>query len=297
MSTTRQHDELFALHRGAVFAVAYEVLGTRVDADDVVQDTYLRWRGVDLTQVRDPRAYLATIAARTALNAVRRTARLREDYPGPWLPEPLIVHEGPEEEFLRTERLGYAVSVLLQESGPEQRVVFMLHDVLQLPYPVIAETLGKTQAAVRQIAHRTRTRLASARPDAETTSGHEAVLAAFLAAVAGGDLQELLSLLAPEVVLVSDGGGKVVAARRPILGADRVAAFLLAIATAAPGTTARVAGLNGGHGLLVHVDGQIDLTVALGVDHLGKVDGVYLVRNPDKLATNGPGNGVDERVR
>ncbi|WP_432523761.1 sigma-70 family RNA polymerase sigma factor [Kineococcus sp. SYSU DK006] len=286
MSTTTQHDELFTLHRAVVFAVAYEVLGTRADADDVTQDTYLRWRGVDLQQVRDPRAYLATIAARTALNAVRRTARRREDYPGPWLPEPLVVDEGPEQEFLRREQLSYAVTVLLQEARPEQRVVFMLHDVLELPYPAVAEALGKTQAAVRQIAHRTRTRLASARPAAGAAAEHEAVLSAFLAAVAGGDLQALLSLLAPDTVLVSDGGGKVVAARKPVLGADRVAAFLLAItATADPGTSAQVVGLNGGSGVLVHVGARVDLSLALGVDRRGRVDGVYLVRNPDKLAT------------
>ena len=276
-------DELFVAHRGMVFAIAYEILGTRADAEDVVQEVYLRWAGVDVATVRAPRAYLATMATRSALNAARTVSRRREDYPGPWLPEPLVSgHVGPEHRVLVKEELGYALSVLLQQATQEQRAVFMLHDVFDLPYPAVADALGKTQAAVRQIAHRARTRVGD-RSAAATQDAAE-VLEVFLGAVATGNLQALMDVLAPDAVLLSDGGGKVVAARKPVAGAEHVAAFLLAI-TRTPDPRARVVvgTLNGGPGVLVYTGDRLELTVAVAVDDERRVTGVYLVRNPDKL--------------
>jgi RNA polymerase sigma-70 factor (ECF subfamily) len=283
MGSTAEQDALFADHRSMVFAVAYQVLGTRADADDVVQETYLRWADVDLTSVRDPRAYLATIATRTALNRVRTVSRRRETYPGPWLPEPLVAdHENPEQRLLMKEQLSYALSVLLQQATPEQRVVFVLHDIFGLPYPAVAEAVGKTQGAVRQVAHRARTRLGGTE-HAEAPAAAE-VLEAFLAAVVTGDLQALVDVLAPGVVLLSDGGGKVVAALKPITGAQSVASFLLKIAqNPVPQVRVAVESLNGGLGVLIWSGDRLELTVALAVDGRRKVTGVYLVRNPDKL--------------
>lgn len=281
----REQGELFAAHRSMVFAIAYEILGTRADAEDVVQETYLRWADVDVSTVRDRRAYLATIATRTALNTVRTVTRRREDYPGPWLPEPLVTdHGSPEHQLLVKEQLSYALSVLLQQATPEQRAVFMLHDVFGLPYPAIAEAVGKTQAAVRQIAHRARTRLTATDHGAVTSEDSAEVLQAFLAAVVTGDLQALMDVLAPEAVLLSDGGGKVVAARKPIIGAEPIAAFLLKIArTPVPQMRVDIDTLNGGPGVLIHAGDRLELTMAVAVNDQRKITGVYLVRNPDKL--------------
>lgn len=282
---TPDQAELFATHRWMVFAIAYEILGTRADADDVVQEAWLRWADVDVTTVRHPRAYLATIATRTALNAARSVSRRREDYPGPWLPEPLVADEdSPEQRVLVKENLSYALSVVLQQATPEQRAVFMLHEVFGLPYPAVAGALGKTPAAVRQIGHRARTRLRVGDRAAAATQVGAEVLEAFLAAVVTGDLQVLMDVLAPDAVLLSDGGGKVVAARKPVVGAETVAAFLLSVVrTPVPDVRVEVGLLNGGPGLMIYAGERLELTVALAVDDQRRVTDVYLVRNPDKL--------------
>lgn len=282
-----QHDELFADHRAMIYAIAYEVLGTRADAEDIVQEVYLRWVDVDLTMVRDPRPYLATIATRTALNMIRTVARRREEYPGPWLPEPLVAdHESPEHQLLVKEQLSYALSVLLQQTTPEQRAVFMLRDVFGLPYQDIAEAVGKTQLAVRQIAHRARGRLTATDLAATATPDGADALESFLAAVVSGDIQTLMDVLAPDVVLLSDGGGKVVAARKPISGAESVATFLLRIArTPLPQMRVNLGPLNGGTGVLIHAGNRLEMTMAVAVNDKHQITGVYLVRNPDKLLT------------
>ncbi len=293
MTTIPDQDELFLVHRSMVFAIAYEILGSRADAEDIVQETYLRWAAVDGTAVRNARAYLATTATRAALNHVRTVERRREDYPGPWLPEPLLSdEESPEHRLLVEEQLTYALSVVLQQGTPEQRAVFMLHDVFDLPYPVIAEAMGRSQASVRQIAHRARIRLDATFGTGvgTATAGKDGaeVLDAFLAAVSTGDLQALIDVLAPDAVLLSDGGGKVVAARRPVMGAEAIAGFLLKIArTPLPQMRAGVALVNGGPGVLVHAGTRLDLALALAVDDRRRITGVFLVRNPDKLPQPG----------
>ncbi|MHA7210871.1 sigma-70 family RNA polymerase sigma factor [Arthrobacter sp. MDT1-65] len=293
MTTIPDQDELFLAHRSMVFAIAYEILGSRADAEDIVQETYLRWAAVDGTTVRNARAYLATTAGHAALNHVRTVERRREDYPRPWLPEPLVSDgESPEHRLLVEEQLTYALSVVLQQGTPEQRAVFMLHDVFGLPYPDIAAAMGRTQAAVRQIAHRARARLDAAfgtQVGAKTAEKDAAeVLDAFLAAVATGDLRALIDVLAPDAVLLSDGGGRVVAARKPILGAEAIAGFLLRIARAPePDLRAEIAPLNGGLGVLVHAGARLELTLAVAVDDRRRITGVYLVRNPDKLPQRG----------
>jgi RNA polymerase sigma-70 factor (ECF subfamily) len=285
-----EQDELFAAHRSMVFAIAYEILGTRADADDVVQDTYLRWVGVDLAEVRTPRSYLAAIATRTALNAVRTVARRREDYPGPWLPEPLVPEgDTPEQHLLMQEQLSYALSVLLQQTTPEQRAVFMLHDVFGLPYQAIAEAVGRNAAAVRQIAVRARARLTAVDRTVLGAESTTVALTAFLDALVTGDLQALMDVLAPDAVLLSDGGGKVVAARKPVLGAEAIAAFLLKIArTPVPQMRVDIGPLNGGPGILIRSGDDLELTLAVALDHRRRITGIYLVRNPDKLRGPAP---------
>lgn len=292
MSGRPDGDALFAAHRTTVVAVAYQVLGTRADAEDVAQDTYLRWREVDPATVQDPRAYLATTATRTALNAVRTRARRREDYPGPWLPEP-VVADDPLRRLLVRESLTYALSVLLHEVPPEQRAALVLRDVLELPYAAVAQGLDRSEEAVRQLVHRARARVRGADRGRPRPAQDAAVLEAFVAAAAAGDAQRLVGLLAPDVVLVSDGGGKVSAARRPVHGADDVARFVLGVtAGAGAGLRVELGTVNGGPGVLVHAGARLELTVALGLDAHGRVAGVYLVRNPDKLAA-GPGPRPD----
>ena len=290
MTSRTEQDELFTAHRPLVFTIAYEIIGSRTDAEDIVQETYLRWAAVDASTVRDPRVYLATAATRVALNAVRAAGRRREDYPGPWLPEPLVADDdGPEHRLLLKEQLSYALSVVLQQATPEQRAVFMLHDVFSLPYDVIADAMGKTPAAVRQIAHRARVRINAAHHVATTPQRSTEVLEAFLAALVTGDLRALIDALAPDAVLLSDGGGKVVAARKPIAGAEPIAAFLLRIArTPLPQMQVGIGTLNGGPGVLIHAGTRLELTLAVALDDQGRITGVYLVRNPDKLTRPGP---------
>src|SRR6266540_4012076 len=221
-------EDVFARHRSLLFTVAYEMLGSASDAEDVVQETWLRWADVDHAAVRDPRAYLVRIVTRQALNRLRTLARRREDYVGEWLPEPLLTAPDVAADVELAESLSIAMLTVLETLGPAERAVFVLREVFETPYEEIAAAIGKSSAAVRQIAHRARDHVAARRPrmPVSTTEQQEAV-ERFLAAVRHGDLQGLLDVLAPDVVVVADGGGFVTAARRPIEGAERVAGFLI----------------------------------------------------------------------
>ena len=225
------NDDAFARHRSLLFTVAYEMLGSASDAEDVVQETWLRWAGVDHTVVRDPRAYLVRIVTRQALNRLRSVARRREEYVGEWLPEPLMTGPDVAADVELAENLSIAMLTVLETLGPAERAVFVLREVFETPYDEIAEAVGKSPAAVRQIAHRARDHVAARRPRTQvsTTEQQEAV-DRFLAAIRHGDLQGLLDVLAPDVVVVADGGGLVAAARRPIEGAESVAGFLIGAA-------------------------------------------------------------------
>ena len=222
-------EDAFARHRNLLFTVAYEMLGSASDAEDVVQETWLRWADVDHATVRDPARYLVRIVTRQALNRLRSLARRREDYVGEWLPEPLMTSPDVAADVELAESVSIAMLTVLETLGPTERAVFVLREVFDTPYDEIAEAVGKSPAAVRQIAHRARDHVAARRPrmPVSTTEQQEAV-DRFLAAIRHGDLQGLLDVLAPDVVVVSDGGGLVAAARRPIEGAERVAGFLIA---------------------------------------------------------------------
>src|ERR687892_292756 len=229
------NDDPFVAHRSLLFTVAYEMTGSAADAEDVVQEAWLRWANVDQSEVRDPRAYLVRIVTRKALDRLRALSRRREEYVGEWLPEPLLTSPDVAEDVELAESVSIAMLTVLETLGPTERAVFVLHEVFEVPYDEIAEAVGKTPAAVRQIAHRAREHVAARRPRIEVSRAEQqAAVERFLAALRTGDLQVLLDVLAPDVVLVADGGGEVAAFRRPVVGRDRVATLLDRFRTIAP---------------------------------------------------------------
>jgi RNA polymerase sigma-70 factor (TIGR02957 family) len=274
-------DDPFVTHRGLLFTVAYEMLGSATDAEDVVQETWLRWAGVDRTEVRDSRAYLVRIVTRQALNRLRTVSRRREDYPGEWLPEPLLTGPDMTDDAELSENVSIALLTVLETLGPVERAVFVLHEVFETPYDEVAEVVGKTPAAVRQIAHRAREHVAARRPRMQVDRAQqEATLEKFMAAVTSGDLQGLVEVLAPEVVLIADGGGLVPAARRPLVGADKVVAFLARVADLSD-LVATIARFNGMPGARFEVGGGVT-AVSLVVEG-DRITRIYAMRNPDKL--------------
>ncbi len=277
------NEEAFARHRSLLFTVAYEMLGSASDAEDVVQETWLRWAGVDHAAVRDPRAYLVRIVTRQALNRLRSEARRREDYVGEWLPEPLLTSPDVAADVELAESLSIAMLTVLETLSPPERAVFVLREVFETPYDEIAEAVGKSPAAVRQIAHRARDHVAARRPRMPvSTAEQQEAVERFLAAIRNGDLQGLLDVLAPDVVVVADGGGLVAAARHPIEGAERVAGFLIGAGRSAD-FEAKVVWLNGSPGARIDLGGALNTAVSLAIEN-GRITRVYAMRNPHKLA-------------
>src|SRR5919107_4038631 len=220
-------DDPFVTHRSLLFTVAYEMLGSAADAEDVVQESWLRWADVDQSEVLNPRAYLLRIVTRQALNRLRTLARRREEYVGEWLPEPLPTSPDVAEDVEFAESVSIAMLTVLETLGPTERAVFVLREVFDVPYDEIATAVGRSAAAVRQIAHRAREHVAARRPRTTVSRAEQQqVVDRFLAAVTAGDVHGLLEVLAPDVVVVADSGGLAPAARRPITGSKRVAAAL-----------------------------------------------------------------------
>ena len=275
--------DVFVQHRNLLFTVGYEMLGSAADAEDVLQEAWLRWVDVDRTEVRDERAYLVRIVTRLSLNRMRTNARRRETYVGPWLPEPLLTTPDVAEDVELADSVSLAMLTVLETLGPTERAVFVLREVFDFGYDEIAVAVDKTPAAVRQIAHRARAHVAERRPRSETTQAqYERVLRQFMHAASTGDVQALMDVLSPDVVLVSDGGGLKKAALRPILGSDKVARFLTGAGAGVP-VTLEIANVNGAPGIHILIDGQIE-TVVSAVLEDGLITGLYAVRNPEKLA-------------
>ena len=259
------------------------MLGTAADAEDVVQDTWLRWVRVDPSGVRDPRAYLVRIATRLALNQLRTVARRREEYVGEWLPEPLLTSPDVADDVVLAESISMAMLTVLETLAPTERAVFVLREVFETPYEEIAEAIGKTPSAVRQVAHRARQHVAARRPRIEVGQGEQhRVVERFMAAIDSGDLQGLLDVLAPEVVMVADGGGLVPAIRLPVEGARRVAEALVGFARFVSNPRLATVSLNGGPAFLIDLDGELDTAVSLLIED-GRVTRIFAVRNPEKL--------------
>jgi RNA polymerase sigma-70 factor (TIGR02957 family) len=275
----------FVAHRNLLFTVAYELLGSAADAEDVLQETWLRWAKVDTEQVHDHRAYLVRIATRQSLNRLRTMQRRKEAYVGPWLPEPLRTAPDVAEDSELAESVSLALLIVLETLAPTERAVFVLREAFALGYDEIAAAVDKSPAAVRQIAHRARQHVEARHPRGVASPGEtRAALASCQRAIEAGDLQGLLDVLAPEVVLVADGGGVKQAALRPVVGAERVARLILGGLGKVAGVLAAVPGtVNGNPALILRLDGALDGVLTARVEE-GRITGLYYVRNPAKLS-------------
>jgi RNA polymerase sigma-70 factor (TIGR02957 family) len=280
-------DDPFVAHRGLLFTVAYEMLGSAVDAEDVVQETWLRWDAIGegaRVEVIDPRAFLVRMVTRKALDRLRANVRRREDYVGEWLPEPLLTAPDVADDVELAESVSIAMLTVLETLTPTERAVFVLREVFDTPYDEIAEAVGKSAAAVRQVAHRAREHVAARRPRMEVSrTEQQAVIERFIAAVTNGDLQGLLDVLAPGVVLVADGGGKVQAVVNPVIGAKKVANLLRPFTRVSPDARMLPVLLNGAAGIRIvgTIDGA-DTAISFVVED-GRISRIYAIRNPAKL--------------
>jgi RNA polymerase sigma-70 factor, ECF subfamily len=286
MSTSASRDDVFTEHRALLFTVAYEMLGSAADAEDVVQDSWLRWSQVDRDEVHDPRAYLVRVVTRQALNRLRTLRRRREEYVGPWLPEPVATTPDVAEDVELADSVSFAMLVVLETLSPLERAVFVLREVFGFEYAEIAAATERTPDAVRQLASRARRHVEARRPrTADVTAGdHDAVSERFFTAVTTGDVQGLMDVLAPDVVLITDGGGFKKAALRPIHGADKVFRFLTALLGDPDlALEAEILDVNGATGALGLVAGELDVALSLRTEG-GRITELYVVRNPEKLA-------------
>jgi len=296
MDATNRHDaaghEVFSADRPRLFAIAYRMLVSASDAEDVLQDAWLRYRGADRSGVRTPTAFATTIVTRLCLDRLKSAQRTRETYVGPWLPEPVLTSEveAPDAMLQRSESVTLAFLVLLEKLSPEERAVFLLKDVFDHDHAEIAAMLGTTAENSRQLLHRAKARLASGRARlAGTPQARRDVAERFARAFSSGDRDELATLLARDVGMWSDGGGKVSAARRPLSGRDEVLKFLVGIQrTAQAAGISRQASLsiedvNAEPALAIRVGARLESLFVLSVDD-GAVSAIRVVRNPDKLA-------------
>jgi len=281
-----EHADRFTSLRPLLFTIAYEILGTATESDDVLQESYLRWAEVDLAGVRDTKAYLAQLVTRQALNALRAQSRRREEYVGPWLPEPLLVDAGDaSSDVVLAESVSMAMMVVLETLGPDERAVFVLREVFGFGHDEIAETLGKSTSAVRQMAHRAREHVQSRRKRFEPANPKQSleITAQFFAAASTGDVDSLISMLAPDVVWTADSDGKASAARRPVAGADKVARLILGLLRfAGDGGRVEPAFYNGAPALVLYLDDRLEGVISVEITD-GLITHFYAMRNPEKL--------------
>jgi RNA polymerase sigma-70 factor (ECF subfamily) len=285
-------DDVFSTDRPLLFSIAYRMLGSASDAEDVLQDAWLRYSSADPNTVRSAKAFAATIVTRLCLDRLKSARSKREEYVGPWLPEPVLTSEveTPATVLQRAESLTLAFLVLLEKLSPEERAVFLLKDIFEYGHSEVAEMLGTTVENSRQLLHRAKTRLADRRPRLSgTAESRRAVAERFARAFTSGDGSELSALLATDVGVWSDGGGKVAAARRPLLGHDRVLNFLLGLHRTAGSTTdvrevsLQMEDVNSEPALVICVGERIESIFVFSIDG-DTVSGIRIVRNPDKLA-------------
>ena len=284
--------------RPLLFSIAYRMLGTVTDAEDVVQEAYLRWSGVEHAEIRDPRAFLVRVTTRLSIDRLRRVRARRETYVGPWLPEPVLTRQDPSEEVAMAESVSMAMLVVLETLSPLERAVFVLREAFGMPHAEIAEVLGRREEAVRQLARRAREHVRERRTRFDADHDEQRrVTERFLEATSSGDLEGLMAVLSPEVELVADSGGKALAPRRPVRGADKVARFLAAIVgeeqtarflrsvgvEASGGVAVRLAPMNGETGVVLSVANVPISALVLDVSD-GMVRTIRLVANPEKLA-------------
>ncbi|MFF3835246.1 RNA polymerase sigma-70 factor [Streptomyces sp. NPDC002455] len=288
--------EAFDRYRNLLFSVAYRILGTAADAEDTVQDAWIKWSAADRTQVADPKAYLARIVSNLAMDRLRSTRHKREVYVGPWLPEPILTSADTADTVMDAESVSMAMLVVLETLSPLERAVFVLKEVFDFSHAEIAEAVERSEAAVRQAAHRAREHVRARRPRfAADRSQQRDATERFFTAATGGDMNSLLELLSPDVTLWTDGGGKVRQALRPVVGASTVAAWFAAIGTVTyqgvepADMKAELVEINGGPGLVFSGAGRVIATVTFDFDEEGRIATIHNVANPDKLGAVGTG--------
>jgi RNA polymerase sigma-70 factor (ECF subfamily) len=282
----------YLVHRRLLFGTAYRMLGSVADAEDILQDAWVSWSAVDRATIRDPRAYLVRTVTNLSLNRLTSARATRETYVGPWLPEPLLTTPDAATEAEMAETVSTAMMVVLETLNPVERAVFVLREVFGFSYAEIAAALDRPEPTVRQIARRARGHVQARRPRFDTDQQQRAkVTEQFIAACAGGDLNAVMELLAPEVTAWSDGGGKVTAARRPLYGADHVARWMLGVLAkpVSAGVVARPALINGELGILYTVAGQPAGAATFDLSG-GRIQNLRLQLNPDKLT------GLEDRA-
>lgn len=283
-----EHADRFTALRPLLFTIAYEILGSATESDDVLQESYLRWAEVDLDTVRDTKSYLAQLVTRQSLNALRAQARRREEYVGPWLPEPLLVDtEDAGSDVVLAESVSMAMMVVLESLTPDERAVFVLREVFGFGHDEIAAAVGKSAAAVRQMAHRAREHVQARRKRFEPVDAatSEQITLQFFATAASGDVSSLIELLAPDVVWTADSAGKVSAARRPVHGADRVARLIIGLLRIG-GDEGRVelATYNNAPALKLYLGESFEGVITVEITE-GRISHFYAMRNPEKLTT------------
>ena len=277
----------FESARPRIRGLAYRMLGTLADADDVAQDTWLRWRAADGEHIANAEAWLVTAATRLCLDRLRSAARVRETYPGPWLPEPIVTDPGPENAAELSESLTLGFLLLLDQLAPVERAVFVLADVFEVPYAEIAVTVGRSPAACRQIASRARRRLRPDQQPGRAVAADRGLVSGLLRALASGDVNEVVARLAPQVVCITDGGPGRRAARRPVVGSGRVARFLVSVARGyGRHLTSRPAVVGGSAGAVLSAGDAVEQVMAVTSED-GVIASVYFVGNPDKLTSVG----------
>lgn len=279
------HERVFVERRPRLLGIAYHILGTLTDAEDAVQETWLRWEHTELAGIDDVDAYLVRAVTNTSLNRLRSVRAERERYVGPWLPEPVVTEAGPEGRAELDDAVSLAMLVVLEALSPLERAAFVLHEVFGYRHDEAAVILDRSPAAVRQLTHRARQHVRARRPRfVEDPTARRRATEAFLAACTNGSVEALLAALAPEVTLWSDGGGKVSAARRPLQGADAVSRFVAGILRQAPSNLrVTVLELNGGPGFVASSNDSPIVAGVIESEH-GLVRELRLVRNPDKLS-------------
>jgi RNA polymerase sigma-70 factor (TIGR02957 family) len=287
---SNEDEQTFSDYRKLLFAIAYRLMGSAADAEDVVQDAWFKWSAADRAQVSDPKAYLARIVSNLSMERLRSTRRQRETYVGPWLPEPILTATDTADDVADADSVSLAMLVVLETLSPLERAVFVLKEVFDFPFAEIAEAVERSEPAVRQAAHRARNHVQARRPRFETDRATKReVTERFFAAATGGDINELMELLAPEVTLWTDGGGKVRQALRPIEGIEKVAAWIAGV-TKRPyegveiaDMSAEMVEINGSPGILITGAGRVIATLTVDLDAGGRIVTIHNVANPDKL--------------
>jgi RNA polymerase sigma-70 factor, ECF subfamily len=291
MTAAGEHAERFTLLRPLLFTIAYEILGSATESDDVLQESYLRWAEVDLATVRDTKSYLAQLVTRQSLNALRAESRRREEYIGPWLPEPLLLADAQgtdaSTDLLLAESVSMAMMVVLETLSPDERAVFVLREVFGFGHDEIASAIGKSATAVRQMAHRAREHVQSRRKRFDPVDPQQSVALTtqFFTAAATGDVEVLMSMLAPDVVWTADSDGKASAARRPVTGANKVAKLVMGLVRlGGEGGRVEPAIYNSAPALVLYLGDNLEGVITIEVID-GKITNFYAMRNPEKLST------------